>query len=290
MPESVLVTGATGNVGHQVVQLLLKEGNYRVMAGVRNLEKAKYLEDEGAHLVEMNLNDEASVDRAVAGADRVFLLTPFDESQVLQGARVVAAAEAAKIKRIVNMAAIGTESEPGITLTRMHRSIELSVAGSQIDYVLLRPNGFMQNFERYAGSIKSGGVFYEPLGDAKVSFIDTADIAACAVRAISEPSDQFSGHAYELTGPEALSDEDVANILSDVLEKDVEFMNIPDQAAADAMRGMGMPNLLVSALIELYELYRAGGASHVTNNVELLTGRPATSFEDYARRNIAKYQ
>jgi len=276
--NTILVTGATGNVGSQVVQQLIAAGiNPRV--AVRSVKKADALKQAGAELVEMDLDKPETVQPAFEGVDKVFLVSPFVPNMVELAAILVEAAKKANLKQIVRLSAL---AQPGITLSKWHGEVEKMIEDSGIPFTFLRPNGFMQNFTNsMADTIKTQNAFYMPVGDGKVSLVDTRDIAAVAVAALTNTGHE--GKAYVITGPEALSNQQVASILSQVLGRTINYVDVPEDAARQGMQSAGMPDLLVNALLELYASYKAGQASTVSPAVEQVTGKTPISFEQFAR-------
>ncbi len=291
MPETILVTGATGTVGSRTVKALLKSGGgSRIVAAGRNTAKLAALQSAGAHIAEMDWNKPGTVEQAFSGATKLFLLTsPNFSDSTLEMSTAISAAEAAGIEYIARLSVMGAEDEPGITLTRVHRSEELAIMGSQIDYTFLRPNGFMQNIEQQAQMIKEQNAFYMPLGDARVSFVDVDDIAAVAAAVLLDGSKQYSGKAYDLTGPEAVSGVDMANVLSQVLGREIRYVAVSDEMASGGMRAQGMPDTAIAALMELFESYKQGKYAPTVTAVPSITGRAATSFQQYVANNRAIY-
>lgn len=285
MTNTILVTGATGNVGSQVVQQLIAAGiNPRV--AVRSVKKADALKQAGAELVEMDLDKPETVQPAFEGVDKVFLVSPFVPNMVELAAILVEAAKKANLKQIVRLSAL---AQPGITLSKWHGEVEKMIEDSGIPFTFLRPNGFMQNFTNsMADTIKTQNAFYMPVGDGKVSLVDTRDIAAVAVAALTNTGHE--GKAYVITGPEALSNQQVASILSQVLGRTINYVDVPEDAARQGMQSAGMPDLLVNALLELYASYKAGQASTVSPAVEQVTGKTPISFEQFARDYAEVFQ
>jgi len=283
--NTILVTGATGNVGSQVVQQLIAAGiNPRV--AVRSVKKADALKQAGAELVEMDLDKPETVQPAFEGVDKVFLVSPFVPNMVELAAILVEAAKKANLKQIVRLSAL---AQPGITLSKWHGEVEKMIEDSGIPFTFLRPNGFMQNFTNsMADTIKTQNAFYMPVGDGKVSLVDTRDIAAVAVAALTNTGHE--GKAYVITGPEALSNQQVASILSQVLGRTINYVDVPEDAARQGMQSAGMPDLLVNALLELYASYKAGQASTVSPAVEQVTGKTPISFEQFARDYAEVFQ
>ena len=277
MTNKILVTGATGNVGSQVVQQLIAAGITPRVA-VRSLKKADTLKQAGAEPVEMDL-DTATVQPAFEGVDKVFLVSPFVPNMVQLAALLVEAAKKANLKQVVRLSAL---SQPGTTLSKWHGDVEKMIEDSGISFTFLRLNGFMQNFvNSMADTIKTQNAFYMPIGDGKVSLVDTRDLAAVAVAALTN-----NGHenkSYDITGSEALSNHQAAAIFSQVLGRTINYVDIPEDAARQGMQNAGMPDVIVNALLELYASYKAGQAATVSPVVEQVTGKKPISFEQFAR-------
>ena len=280
MTDTILVMGATGNVGSQVVKQLADTGA-NVRAAVRSPRKAESLKSERVSLTEFDTDKPETVEAAFQGVDKVFLLTPLVPNMVELSANLVAAAKKAGVKHIIKSSGMGAEVEPGITLTRWHREAEKAIEASGIAFTFVRPNGFMQNYANFNGAtIKTQNTFYLPVGDGKVSYIDTRDIAAVAVAALTQ--DGHEGKAYEVTGLEAISNQEIAEIISQVVGRKINYVDVPEDAARSEMKQSGMPDVLIDMTMELYELYKAGYASEVTPTVEQVTAKKPISFAQFA--------
>ncbi len=280
MTNTILVMGATGNVGSQVVKQLADAGA-NVRAAVRSPRKAESLKSERVSLTEFDTDKPETIEAAFQGVDKVFLLTPLVPNMVELSANLVAAAKKAGVKHIIKSSGMGAEVEPGITLTRWHREAEKAIEASGIAFTFVRPNGFMQNYANFNGAtIKTQNAFYLPVGDGKVSYIDTRDIAAVAVAALTQ--DGHEGKAYEVTGLEAISNQEIAEIISQVVGRKINYVDVPEDAARSEMKQSGMPDVLIDMTMELYELYKAGYASEVTPTVEQVTAKKPISFVQFA--------
>ena len=190
---------------------------------------------------------------------------------------------AGNINHIVKLSVMGADAEPGITGGRLHRQAEEMIENSGISFTFLRPNFFMQNFVNFLSKmIIEQGSFYLPAGDGKVSFVDIRDIAAVAVQALTN-NNSHSGKAYTITGPEAISYEDAARILSEQVNKKISYVNVSEEQTREGMKSMGMDEWFVDSMMELYEITRMGYASQVSSAVEEVTGRKPISFSQFAR-------
>lgn len=280
MQETILVTGATGTVGREAIkQLALLD--VKVRAGVHSIIKGENLKRlPGVEVVEMEFERPDSLKAAFTHADRLFLITPFTLDQVQQAKTLVDEAKAAGVKHIVRLSVLGADAEPGIQLSRWHREVEEYIEQSSIAYTHVRPAGFMQNFLMFAESISQDGKVYLPTGGGKVSYMDARDVAAVAVEALTGTGHE--GEVYEITGPEAISHADAADMLSEATGKQIDYVDVPEEAAREALLSKQIPEQLVDAMLELYSLYKADGASDVNNTVRQLIGREPHSFRQFA--------
>lgn len=166
---------------------------------------------------------------------------------------------------------------------RLHQQTEKMIEESGIPYTFLRPNEFMQGFINFQGTtIKSNNAFYMPAEDAAVSFVDARDIGAVAVKALVD-GDKHYNKTYMVTGPEALSYHQAADILSSATGKKIDYVNISDEEARGGMKEAGLDDWLINTISDLYALYRKGYASQVSSAVEEVTGRKATTFVQFAK-------
>lgn len=282
MHITILVTGATGTVGREVVkQLSMMDGDIRVRAGVHSLIKGENLKRlPDVEIVEMDFDNPESLHAAFTHVDKVFMVTPSAHNQIEMAKTLVDEAKKNGVKHIVKLSAMGADAEPGIEMGRWHREMEKYIEASGIAYTFLRPSSFMQNFINYnAESIKQENKFYQPTGDGKVGYIDARDIAAVGVEALT--SEGHAGKAYELTGPEALSNYEVAALMSEVLGREIEFVDVPEPAAKKEMTDNGTPDWMANALLELYSLYKAGYANKTTDEVADVTGHQPHSLGQF---------
>lgn len=234
------------------------------------------------------LRQPESVHAALTGVDRAFLLTPNTPDQVELGTAFVGAAKQAGVKHIVKLSAAGADDK-AITLGRWHREVEEVIENSGLAYTFVRPTSFMQNYANFmALSIKTEGAYYLPRGDGRVAQVDVRDVAAVAAAALTE--DGHAGQAYTVTGPAAISEPEVADILSRVAGRKVTYVDVSEEAAYNSMIGLGMPEELAKAMVELYRVERAGYASTVSPAVEQVSGRPPRAFAQFAQDYAAAFK
>lgn len=284
---TILVTGATGTIGSQVVKALRGAPGVKVRAAVRSGERASALAGDNVTTVDFDFDNAESIAKAVDGADKVFLVTPFVENPLVLGERLVDAAKKAGVKHIVKLSAFGCEHEPGIQLGRMHRAIEKKIEASGIAWTFLRANNFFENFFNYYGPDAQGNI-YLPWGQASVSFLSAADIAAAAKAALDGAGHE--GKAYTLTGPEPLSVAEAAKAIGEVSGRAITYVDVPEDAARKGMLDAHMPVWMVDGMLELHAIDKAGYAAVVTDHLAKLTGHKGTTFREFARANAAKWK
>ena len=288
MVETILVTGATGTVGSEVVKQLLSAKGERkdIKAAARSANDSTF-RNLGVQALELDYNKPDTLSAALSGVDKLFLLTPFQSNMVDLTSNLVNEAKKAGVKYIVKQSVLGADdAEQAITPSRLHRQAEKVIEESGIPFTFLRPNFFMQNFVTfYSNFIKTQGAFYVPAGDAKASFVDVRDIAAVAVQALSGKNGESKhiGKAYDITGTEALSYGEAAEILSKELAKKVIYVNISDEDARKGMKDMGADEWTINSMIELFGITRAGYLSEISPAVEQVAGNKPITFSQFAR-------
>jgi uncharacterized protein YbjT (DUF2867 family) len=283
----ILITGASGNAGGAVLHEVLKSGS-GARAMIRSqVDTAKMT--QGAAAVIADFADKASLRRALEGVDTVYLVcSPVRELVELESNMIDGCREAG-VKHIVLNSALGA-GDFSKSFPSWHRKVEDKLKASGMAYTILRPNGFMQNLIAYfAPSIRAQGAFYQSTGDAKVSHIDLRDIAVAAAKILRSPA-QHSGKIVELNGPEALSYAEIAEKISKATGRNVQYVDIPPDAQRKALLDMGMPDFLITALLELQEYYAAGKASKVDGTLELLINRAPAKMDDFLKENADQFR
>jgi uncharacterized protein YbjT (DUF2867 family) len=273
----VLVTGATGNTGSGLVPALRSAG-VDVRAFVRDESKAQPLKDAGAEIVVGDLDRPETIEPAVEGVDKIYLLTWNGPTQAQQAENVIKVAKRAGNPHLVRHSMWGSEQS---RIIKQGHQVEEALKSSGLPWTLLKPTFFMQNTMMAAQTIASDGVIYWAMKDGKLGMIDLRDIVDVAVAVLT--SSGHEGKSYILTGPAAISFHDVAATFSKVLGKDVKYVSVPGEAALESMVSIGMPEWIAKGYVELFEGFSENFANRATDNVAILTGHPARSFEQFAR-------
>lgn len=275
----ILVSGATGTVGSALVPALVARG-VPTRALVRDLEKARRALPAEVELVQGDLGDAASLGRALDGADAFFLNSPSLEGFVDIQRAAISAGQRAGVPRLVRLSVLGASPESTMSFGRGHAELDAVLAGTDLDWTALAPNAFFQNFLGSAPTIREG-VLYAPVADAAVSYIDARDIADVAAEVLTGQG--HTHQVYPLTGPAAVTHADVAAALSAELGRDVTYTDVPPETTRQTLLGFGVPPGQVEDLLELYRLFRSGGAAAVAPTGQEITGRPGRTLADFVR-------
>jgi uncharacterized protein YbjT (DUF2867 family) len=282
--ESILVTGASGNIGSEVVKQLLSDAPaVSIKAAVHSRQNVKKVRDgDRVKVVPIDYNERDTLREALKDVDKLFLLTPDVPNAPDLASNAVIEAKKAGIRHIVKQSVMGADLKADVGTMRLHRQVEEIIEQSGIPFTFLRPNEFMQNFINFhSPSIKGNNAFYLPLEDAKVSLVDGRDIAAVAVKSLLD-EDKHKNKTYLITGPEALSYHQVAEMLSNATGKKISYVNISEEEAKVAMKEIGMSDWLINTVSELSDYFRKGKASEISSAVEEVTERKPISFYQFA--------
>jgi uncharacterized protein YbjT (DUF2867 family) len=275
---TILVTGATGNVAAHVVRELQARAA-TVRALVRDPHKAAALGD--VDIVIGDFDDPASLRRAMAGVDRVYLSAADGPRKVAHETALVDAAADAGVERIVKLSAMHADPGSRLPAYRWHGEIEAHLQRRGVPSVVLRPAFFMTNMLMVAGGVAATGTLYAPTANRRVAMIDIRDVAAVA--AVTLTADGHEKQAYELTGPAAVTFADVARAIGEATGRPVEYVDLTEEAARPRFAGAGLPDWLAEQLAGVFGVIRDGGFARTTDHVRAITGHPARSIDDFAR-------
>jgi uncharacterized protein YbjT (DUF2867 family) len=285
----ILVTGATGTNGRLVVQALVRAG-MPVRAMVQNPAKAADLEQAGARLVVGDFDKPETLDAALAGVERSLLLSAVDQRLVERETRFVERARKAGLRHLVKFSAIGAHPAASFTWGRQHGYAERVIMDSGVPFTFVQPNFFMQNLLWSAATIKARGELYSSLGTTPASHVDARDIAGVIAATLTQPIERHASRIHLVTGPAALSYAEVAEILGRAVRRTVRYVDLSDEQLKAGLLASGQPDWQATALVELNVNARQGHASTVTDTVERLTGRPATTLAQFAEAHAAAFR
>ncbi|WED23728.1 SDR family oxidoreductase [Vibrio sp. JC009] len=277
---TILVLGATGNTGSEVVRQLKEKGaDFSVM--VRSAQSAAPLGLTDDQIRIGNFDDTNSLTHAMEGISSVYLAMVAHQDNQKWVENVLAAMKASNAKHLVKLSGMGAAKDAGSEIIRVHAVTDEMVKESGLNYTLIQPNSFYQNLFGSLETIKNMGQFFLPLRDAKQSVVDIRDVAGVAVAALTEPG--HKGQTYLLSGPQGLTFAEQAEILSKEAGKEIQYIPVPKEAAEEAMKSAGMNEWLAVHLAEILDWFAQGGYDYVTNDVENVLGRPARTFDTFAQ-------
>ncbi|MBI4979188.1 MAG: SDR family oxidoreductase [Spirochaetes bacterium] len=278
MKQRILVTGANGTTGREVITALHHRGVTGIVAAGSNAERTAAAFSGMASAVRLDLTDPATYDAALDGITKIYLMRPPAISDVQRHvAPFITRAAERGVSHIVFLSLQGVEHNHIVP----HYRIEQNILASGVDYTFLRPSFFMQNLATtHRDDIRTHGTIVVPAGSGKTNFIDVRDIAEAAAIAFTE--DGHRNTAYELTGSEALDYETVAAILSDACGKKIVYTSpsIPAFFFHELRRHTPVPFILV--MIMLYTVARSGKAAGTTDTVRKLLKRDPITFSQFA--------
>lgn len=285
MTDKILVTGATGNVGREVVRSLQAMGR-PVVAAARDERGTQDVPGEDTETVHFAFGRPKTFPAAFEGVDRLFLMRPPQISDVERYLfPVVDYAREVGVRHIAFLSLLGVERRRFMP----HYKVEQHLAGSGMPYTLLRPGFYMQNLNTtHRKEIRKRDEITVPAGKSKTSFVDVRDIGAVAARVLTG-----SGHgnqAYELTGPEALDYYQVADVFTEVLGREITYLNPSIPRFIYIQHRLGVPLPFILVMVGLYTATRFGSGERVTPDVKRVLGRPPISIRQYVEDYAEAWQ
>lgn len=277
---TILVTGATGTVGSTLIPLLRGRG-VDVRALVRDPDRAQRISAAGAHIVQGDFRNPASLRAALDGIDAVFLACANVPEQVEHECAVIDETERSGAQKIVKLSARGAAVNSPVAYWHWHAVIERHLQASTTPATVLQPGFLMTNLLGAAESVRQQGMLFAPAAHARIAMIHPGDVAAGAAVALTEPG--HVGRTYVLTGPEAMTYHRVAEDLSVHLGRQIGYVDIPPEAATAALIGAGLPAFAAEQVVRVFDALRQGAQSTTTDSVRALTGRDPHPFASFAR-------
>jgi uncharacterized protein YbjT (DUF2867 family) len=277
----ILISGATGNVGKELVKLLLDEGaQIRVL--VRDQRKAADF-DDSVEVAVGNLDKPETLTAAMRGVERLYFVTPVTEQVV----NLLEAANQAGVKHVVKQSTL--EADRSLGPGKWHREQEELIKSMGFAWTFIRPTMFMSNtIEWWGATIKSQNAVYFPGGRGKVPAVDPRDVAAVARTVLVAPGHEEK--IYEVTGPHTFTIGEMVEVLAKAMGKPLRYVNVPAFLAAIWLRRFGMPRELVKALIETLGALRRNEYAYVTDTVERVGRTRPHTFEAWCREHIDAFQ
>ena len=282
---TILVTGATGNVGSHVVRQLAAHGE-----PVRALTRTPRDLGPGVEVA-------TRLAPALDGCDRLFLACGNMPGQVDLECATIDAAAAAGVTRVVKLSGPAPAADAPILFDRWHHGIERHLAASGLSHVLLRPRTFMTNLLAYAPAVARTGMLFAPAADAEIAFVDPRDVAAVAVTALTgrdRPAASNGGAepaaVHVLTGGEAVGYARIAAEMSDVTGRPVTYVPVDDDQARAAMLTDGLPPMIADAIVAIFAHQRTGAMAGTTDTIRRVTGRSPRTVAAFLHEHAGAFR
>jgi NAD(P)H dehydrogenase (quinone) len=282
---TLFVSGASGHLGRLVLKALAERGyDGKIVAGTRDPNK---LDDvTGVEVRAADFNDEAGLVTALAGIDRMLLISTDELGTRLTGhLRAIAAAKAAGVKEIIYTSMPTPEAPSAITFAPEHLGTEEAIKASGLAYTILRMTWYTDNLLSSLPGTIASGQWYTSAGTGKTSYVTREDCARAAAGALLQPG---TNQTYTVTGPEALSNAEIAEIASDITGKPIAVIDVTDEQLAGGAKAAGVPDFVIDNFIVPFDRNaREGKVAAVTDAVEQLWGTKPTSVRDFLAANKA---
>ncbi len=278
-----LITGATGDVGSRVVELLLRRGD-RPRVFVRDAHKARLRFGDRVDMFVGDLADPTALRDALEGVDELFLVNSGPEI----AARDEVAAKAAKaggVKHLVKLSSMDVEQ--GLAIGAWHERGEAAIRASGVPFTFVQPTGFMSNLLAWAPSIRAEGVVRASTGDGRRAFIHSDDIAAVATKVLT--TGEYVGEALPITGPEALNFAEVTASIGVATGKSLTFQPLSDEEARQRYSMVSSSTEETEAHVSLWRAIREGRLATVTATVERVLGRKPITLDQWLIENAVAF-
>lgn len=274
-----LITGATGNIGAKVVDLLVARGE-RPRVFVRDAGKARWRFGNRVDIFAGDLGSRESLTAALEGIEEFFLLNsgpqiPFRDELAASAAKVTG------VKHLVKLSSIDVQH--GLAIGAWHERGEAAIRASGVPFTFVQPTGFMSNLLAWAPSIKAEGVVRSSTSDGRRAFIHSDDIAAVAVATLTNHT--YDGESLPITGPEALSFAEVTEKIGATIGKPVAFHPISDEEARERYSRVSDTTEETEAHVALWRAIRDGRLATVNNNVKCILGRSPITLDQWLVEN-----
>ncbi len=286
----ILITGATGQVGSRVINLLVPYKEVKLVAAVRSAEKGKPFADKGIATVLFDFDNEQTYSTALQGIERLFIVTGYTVDMLRQSKALIDQAKIAGVKHIVHLGACGRD-DTTVAHWAWHQLVERYIEWSGFTFTHLRPETFMQNMLSYGGKKAiENGILHQYVAGACKSWVDVDDVAEVAAQALLRPV-LHGGKVYRL-GYDAKSYYEIAGLLTEIIGKPFEYQPQAPEVFLQAMKDAGAEMAYMSCVYDHYKRYAAGtipGADDTFDNFEQITGKQPTRWTDFIKKHRQEF-
>lgn len=283
----ILVTGGTGVVGSALLEHLARSGE-QVRVLTHSTAGRDTVQRHGFEVAAGDLDDSATVASAMRGCDRLFLLSPADPAQPVRERAAIDVALRAGVGRIVSQSVDGADHSSPLAFKRWHAEIDDHLIAAKVPYAILRPAGFMETHLWPVDMVTTQGRWYGMTGQGEAAYVAADDIARVAAVALTR-ADHFDA-VHEITGPAAITMAQAATELSEVIGREVPYVDLPAEQFKASLDQAGVPDWLAATIVTLYAEIRDGQGAAVTGTVQEITGRPARTYREFAQTRRADFR
>ncbi len=286
---NVFVTDAATRAGVAIVEELSARGHAVTAAVLREGMNGGDISLPGVQWTHsVDESDPQSLLEAMQGCEALVLAVPLAENMKKVGSNAIKAASKAGVRHVVSISCMGASFDAHWRLGREYGFVDLMAEESGIPFTVLRPNMFMQEvFENQSAIVREESVIRMAHGDAQVSFMDANDLGTC-VCSVLEAGGEHAGKTYALTGPEPLSGQDLAGLLTDAAQKEVGWEGLAEAEYSQTLVDAGVAPWVVEMLVSRSRIIRRDMAWNATGAVQFLTGNQPKTFAEFAREHAGE--
>jgi uncharacterized protein YbjT (DUF2867 family) len=281
---TLLILGATGSIGSELVRFLRDRPNLELRALARNEDRAARLREQGITPFIGDLDDAKTLPPAFEGVDRLWSLTAFGPRAPENSMNVTWAARQAKVKHVVRLSAIGAAHDAPTRNGRLHALSDREIMASGIPWTVIKPHFFMQNFLPQVPVMKAAGALHQDLGTGKLGMIDVKDVAEFGAAVLTAP-ERHVERTYTITGPASIGLDEVASEFGRALGRQVDYVPVSHEDARRAFVEMGVPDWFADGFVEYGAAYERGWGDFTTPDFSSVVGKKATSFAEFLARS-----
>ena len=282
----ILLTGATGKTGSATaIELSNLKVPFRAL--IRSEEKRDEIEALGGEVIIGSAENRETIDQAMMGIEKLLIILPNCENQLEMEMQLVDSAKAEGVEQIVYMSSVEADEECTSPIPKLHWDTEVYIKDSGLQWTMIKPNFYMQNFIGSAKTIVEQNKFFLPMSEGKTGMIDTRDVGKVIAKVLSEEGHE--GQSYQITGPEILSFYNVAEKFSSVLKREVLYVDMSMDAYKNILSQFLTNQWHLDSVIDLFAGIAEGGIEYNTDTFEELIGTPPRSLEDFIEEHRNLY-